>query len=226
MTTSFSRIASLRAAAFGALGAVALLAACEARMPTSAEIDEMDAASAEAQGERLQLIAPDSGVTYFVDGEEVTAEEAHAIAADRLAQVEVIRIRGTGHGGIIRLMTRSGEEIAADTMVREGGEPETGERRRLVQLRAKSASDGDGDRVTVRRDTLGAFEGLKDSFDGLMLIDGVEVGPELKELEGLDPDDIDRIEVIKGPAAARAYDDPRAANGVIRITTKKAASSR
>jgi len=33
------------------------------------------------------------------------------------------------------------------------------------------------------------------------------------------------VEVLKGPAAARAYSDPRAANGVIRITTKRAASA-
>lgn len=224
MTTSFSRIASMRAAALGALGAVALLAACEARMPTSAEIDEMDAASARVQAERLFEIAADSGVTYFVDEEQVTAEEAHAIAADRLAQVEVVR--GTGQRGIIRLMTRSGAEMAADTMVLEGTDPETGERRRLVELRAKSASDGEGRRLTVRGDTLEPFSGLKDSFDGLMVIDGVEVGPELKELRDLDPADIDKVEVIKGPAATRAFDDPRAANGVIRITTKDGAGAR
>jgi TonB-dependent SusC/RagA subfamily outer membrane receptor len=35
------------------------------------------------------------------------------------------------------------------------------------------------------------------------------------------PDQIQSINVIKGPAASAKYNDPRAANGVIEITTKK-----
>lgn len=224
MTTSFSRPALMRAAGLGALGALALVAACEARMPTAAEIDGMDAASAEAEAERWKLVAPDSGVTWFIDGEEATAEEAHAIAADRLARVEVVR--AAGEGGEIRLMTHAGDRsIAADSMAIEGTDPETGERRRLVALRAQSADDGEGHRLTVRGDTLESFSGLKDGFDGLMLIDGVDAGPELEGLKDLRPSDIERIEVIKGPAATRLYDDPRAANGVVRIVTKEGAGT-
>lgn len=37
---------------------------------------------------------------------------------------------------------------------------------------------------------------------------------------GLDPSQIERIEVIKGAAAREMYDNPRAARGVILVTTK------
>lgn len=221
MSTSFSRPALMRAAGLGVLGALALVAACEAHMPTAAEIDEMDAASAEDQAERLKLVAPDSGVTWFIDGEEATAEEAHAIAAERLARIEVVRAAGVG--GEIRLMTHAGDRsIAADTMAIEGTDREAGERRRLVALRAVETS-GERLRLTERADT--PFSNLRKSFDGLMLIDGVDAGPELEGLEDLRHSDIERIEVIKGPAATRLYDDPRAANGVIRIITKEGARS-
>jgi hypothetical protein len=56
--------------------------------------------------------------------------------------------------------------------------------------------------------------------DPLIIIDGVIVEMKLDELT--DPNTIDRIEVIKGEAAARLY-GPRGANGVIQILTKQAA---
>ena len=52
-------------------------------------------------------------------------------------------------------------------------------------------------------------------------MDGVEVGAGTLALDTLDPDDIDRIEVIKGEAAAGLFGD-RAEGGVIRIFTRVA----
>jgi len=57
----------------------------------------------------------------------------------------------------------------------------------------------------------------------LIYVDGVRING-LNDLEGvflpsLDPDDIDRIEVIKGPAAERLYGE-EGANGVIQIFMK------
>ena len=59
-------------------------------------------------------------------------------------------------------------------------------------------------------------------FEGLTVLDGRIVSP--TEMRTLAPGRIDKVEVIKGPRAAELYpNDPRAAHGVIRITTKAAA---
>ncbi len=53
----------------------------------------------------------------------------------------------------------------------------------------------------------------------LVFVDGVEVGAGTLALDTLDPDDIDRIEVIKGEAATDRFGD-RAEGGVILIFTR------
>jgi hypothetical protein len=73
----------------------------------------------------------------------------------------------------------------------------------------RTAEDGTRSGATVRVDT----------FDGLLIVDGVVTDP--SALGRLDHQDIAGIEILKGEAAKQAYDDPRAANGVIRVTTKR-----
>jgi TonB-dependent SusC/RagA subfamily outer membrane receptor len=53
----------------------------------------------------------------------------------------------------------------------------------------------------------------------LIVLDGV-ITSESLAMKTLSPESIERIEVVKGAAARALYDHPRAANGVIRITTK------
>ena len=55
------------------------------------------------------------------------------------------------------------------------------------------------------------------SFTGLILIDGRVASP--AEMRALDPRRILTVEVTKGPAAAQQHSDPRARDGIIRITT-------
>jgi hypothetical protein len=45
-------------------------------------------------------------------------------------------------------------------------------------------------------------------------------------MRSIGADRIHSVEVVKGAAAAKMYDDPRAANGVIKITTKAAAAKK
>ena len=59
----------------------------------------------------------------------------------------------------------------------------------------------------------------KRKFDGLLLIDGRIT--DASELDRIAPDRIESVEVIKGAAATQAFTDPRAANGVIKVTLKK-----
>jgi TonB-linked SusC/RagA family outer membrane protein len=96
-----------------------------------------------------------------------------------------------------------------------------------VSVMAGSGMAGMGPRIEVRGRNSISLKG-----DPLMYIDGVRVsnetstGPRLQganyisRLGDLNPNDIESIEIIKGPAAATLY-GTEAANGVVQIITKK-----
>lgn len=216
MTRHLPRFAIVRAAALSVLGSAALLVACDTRLPTAAEVESMDVAAVENQAQRLRLVAPDEGtVIYMVDGVQVTGEEARALAGDRIARMEVLRV-SPEEGKQIRITTRAGEDAGeiyalTEQIVRDLPPPD-GE----GQVRVFRAQRKEGGGVTAI--TAGG------EFEGLLVIDGVVA--QASALRNVPPDQIERVEVLKGDAAARQFDDPRAAQGVIRITTKGAATSR
>jgi hypothetical protein len=258
MNTRTGRTAAARAAALGILGAAALLAACEARMLTGVEIDELDVAAVEAQAQELELIplVRDS-VLFVVDGVVVTAAEARRLPADSIAQVEIVR--GTAEGASIWIRTAG--NLRADAQAPEAGQrrvaftrgplgvPEAGTGGRAGTVKMirdtvviqNARVTGEGARFYVRAGTnLSAGEGIDrlvirdpaelatlrikaatgtsaEGFEGLLVVDGVLVASSV--LHTL-KDQIERIEIVKGAAATTLYDDPRAANGVIKITTK------
>ena len=190
MTAPFKQDRPVRAVAYAALGALAILAACESEVPTAADVRDMDAATAEAAAGKLHLLDPaGEDVTYFVDGREVDAEEARALAPEELARVEIVRSEES-KGAVIRLR-RVAEDGSAP-------EPASGQ-----EAKVRVPGPGDG------------------GFDGLLIIDG-EVAP-VARMGELRPSEIETVEVIKGAAAAAISDDPRAARGIIRVTTKAAA---
>ncbi|MFP4622690.1 MAG: hypothetical protein ACLFRX_00780 [Gemmatimonadota bacterium] len=145
-------------------------------MPTSAEIEEMDVAAAEARAEALGLVAPSGDSGWYVDGVRVTAEAARSIPADQVAYVAIVR--GEGGHTVIRLTT-TGAEAGAGI---DEAAPAPGEHPVAVG-----------------------------EFEGLLVIDGVVV--ESSRLGELQPSEIERVEVIKGGAAAASWDDPRARHG-------------
>ena len=90
----------------------------------------------------------------------------------------------------------------------------------LANPEAAADADGSGNPVSeamqIRSSTLG------DGSLPLIFVDGVEVTSSdgsAHSLDWLNPDDIERIEVIKGPAAAELFGE-RAEEGVIQIFTK------
>lgn len=213
MTTQQPRFAAARAAALGALGLAVLLAACETRMPTTPEIEAMDVAAAETQANRLQMSYNGQGETlYYVDGKQVTAEEARALAGGRVATITI-----SGKSPLsaetartIRIRTRTVEEEDA---MREG-EPD-------------STSASSGKQPVFEIVETSGNRSLQNSMpdgkrEALIVLDGKVV--EESALRGIEPDRIETIEVLKGPAAAKQFSDPRAANGVILITTKPGAA--
>jgi outer membrane receptor protein involved in Fe transport len=56
-------------------------------------------------------------------------------------------------------------------------------------------------------------------MSGLLFVDGVRT--DAAAFQRLDAGSIASMEIIKGAQATKLYSDPAAANGVIRVTTKK-----
>jgi beta-lactamase regulating signal transducer with metallopeptidase domain len=206
MTPKKLRYPLVRALGTTALASLALLAACEAKLPTEDEMNNMTAATATQAAGRVALMDT-SAVTYFVDGAQMTKEQANAIKPDSIASVNVIK--GSA-GGEIRILTKGaisparvsyavkGETatVVADTVVTHSGV--------TALVRPNSAEV----RIAPR------------TFTGLLIVDGV--ARESSTINTLSPDRIESVNVIKGAAATAKYSDPRAANGVIEIVTKKA----
>jgi beta-lactamase regulating signal transducer with metallopeptidase domain len=212
MNVRIPRFAPARAGLLGVLATGALVAACETALPTTAEVDRMDVRAAETQATRLRVFEGEGKMIYIVDGKVVTAEEARAVAAGRIAQISITRrnddstgtftvttdptrVTGTAHARDITVLRG---EAAGATELHVEGKTRQGESFGPVRIRAG------------------------ETFEGLMVVDGRIADP--SAMRTIAPSAIDNVEVIKGPAAARLYpNDPRAAHGVIRITTKAAA---
>ena len=91
-----------RRLAGASLATLALAAACGTELPTSAELEGMDVATAT---KTLSAVAPSAERQYFIDGRATTKVEAMALPANRIASIEVRK--GEGGTQAIRLTTRS-----------------------------------------------------------------------------------------------------------------------
>lgn len=205
MTPRLSRFTTARSAAAAAFAAVALLAACEAKLPTQTEVNDMTAASATASAQKLRLLSSDSAeAQYRVNGVVVSAAEASAIPANRIASIEVLKGSAAPNGKALVSIT-----------TRQAGDTASGVR---ITQRVEVGSGG----MAISGDSAGGPRKHLDNFTGVILIDGVRSTE--SAMQALTPTDIVSVEVIKGPSAAALYDAPEAKNGVIRITTKKGAA--
>ncbi|MEP6730026.1 MAG: M56 family metallopeptidase [bacterium] len=202
------------------LGAIALMSvamACEARLPTSAEVQQMDVASAERAATQAKLIDEKSAnVTYTVNGKAVSAAEAHALSANLIATVNVLKSKqgATKDAGsaetVVNIVTTDG---LTSFRKRESGEASAEKGFPMTISYRKGQLES---KLVTEHSTLPD----KKAFTGLVLIDGVRVSNDA--FSKLSPSEIESVEVMKGEAATRAYSDPAAANGVITIKTKSA----
>lgn len=210
MTASTPRYAAARAAVIAAFGALLLTTACDTRLPTSAEIEDMDVAAAESELDRIKVLQ-DVDVHYLVDGVQVSPTEARSLSADQIASIEVRRA-GDGDGSYgtpsVNIVTK---KAAAGALLDRAVEA-----RGSDDLRHDSTRVRDG---VARELRLRGTTGLAQTFEGLLLIDGVRA--EVVRLRDLPPDRIESIKVLKGRAAERLYSEPEAAHGVILITTRR-----
>jgi hypothetical protein len=228
MNARLPRFARLRASALGVLSLAVLAGACESPLPSSAELEKMDVAAAEARVSALPTIDPGGEVTYFVDGKQVTREEAHALTSERIVRMEMTRAAGAG-SRIVRISTTpepESERTARIETTRAAIPGTSGSAAEAPRPRAGGfAFRGDDGQILLSVTTNNDGSGQvfpREGFQGLLLIDGV-VSDE-SALIGVRPESVARMEMIKGAAAIQVFDDPRAAHGVIHITTKAAAA--
>ena len=201
MRPSISRFTRVRSGALCAAAALALLAACEAKVPTSAEIQSMDAASAEKSALGTGLIdARDGGPDFYVNGVAVTAAQAHAIAAGDIASVNVEKGVKAGQRTAIRIST---------VAVSAGG----------MKYRTATPAGGLAEVHSTMKGLHEKVMGTAHPFAGVVMIDGVR--SDAAALHRLDPKTIASVEVIKGPAAVAMMNDPAAAEGVVKVVTKR-----
>jgi hypothetical protein len=212
MNVRIPRFAPARAGLLGVLAMGALVAACETALPTAAEVQHMDVRAAETRAAQFQMVADSARMIFIVDGKHVSAEEARALSAGRIARIAITRRKGDSTG---TYTVTTGESFVGGTAHTRDfsfrrGDSVPGITRLDVEGRNPRGSFGP---VTLRSG---------ESFAGLLVVDGRITDP--SAMRTIEPGSIDNIEVIKGGAAARLYpNEPRAVHGVIRITTKAGA---
>ena len=166
--------------------------------------------------------------TVTISGNEtVTADFALGQTATRLDQVVV---SATGESELRRESGNNVATINTDSIpktVVNGVSDLLSSRAANVVVTQTSGTTGGGSRIRIR-----GSNSLSLSNEPLVIIDGVRSisdvsgstidigGQNPSRLDDLNPEDIDDIEIIKGPAAAALY-GTAAANGVVQITTKR-----
>ena len=201
MRPNTKRPSIVRAAAWCGAAALLLLAACEARVPTSAEIETMDVASAERVAARTGLIEAIHGTPpeFYVNGAQVTAAEAHSIAPNDIATIDVQKGANANAPSVVRIAT-----VAASAN----------------GTTYRSAAPAGGETSPTPSKLRGLHDKMSASshaFSGMILIDGTRA--DAAALHMLDPKKIVSVEIAKDAEATRISSDPAAKNGIIRVKT-------
>jgi Zn-dependent protease with chaperone function len=244
MTPSRPKFARTAACALAACSVVLFALACDTKLPTSAEVNSMNVAAAEGTARRVALLgSDDSSMVYTIDGRKATAAEAHALAPEEIASIEVVKSKkkiGENAGsetesGKISIITKE----AADSLGILKPGVRSPLRTKVITLTRRDTAGAEmrvsgGDSFKISADTFTFEAGVPsegkarrlqaskgDAFNGVLLLDGVRV--DNKELASISPGEIVSVEVVKGDAARKLYADSAAANGVIMITTRHGA---
>jgi len=189
----------LRAMSVAVLGIVALLAACEAKMPTAAQIDQMDARSAESSARSFGLVS-DTTITWFVNGVRVSGVDAKKIVEDSIAQVEISKAEGRPR---IYITTKDANRVGVATTL----DTARALRRRLGRLDDTLAAMSKSQPAEVQ------------GAEPMLVLNDKRA--ELSVLKTLDRAQILTVNVLKGKSAMELY-GPDAKNGVIVVKTRQA----
>jgi beta-lactamase regulating signal transducer with metallopeptidase domain len=153
------RHALARGVALAAAGGLLVLAACEARVPTSAEIAQMDVAGAQRSAAEGGFLRTPSkvGVDYFVNGVRVNAEQARALEARQIGSIEVVKSElPTGRDTIfvttLDRMRRPALKSDPAEAARYGGSEYSFDRKRMSDSTEKMVAHVERELAAVRAD--------------------------------------------------------------------------
>lgn len=219
MTTPAPRFRRARRGSLLALSALTLVTACESTLPTASEVERMDVAALEARTAAALPNGIDAPTHFFVNGRELTAAEARALPAGKIASVLITKGPGTAKEIFV---TTDGDTLRAVRVVE--GQP-LDSAVLLINRDETSSSSAEQQKVIVafvRDDTsatvvMSQSPSLRPTEQPLLIVDGERAPSDA--LKRFTPDQILSIEVIKGPAATKIY-GPEAAKGVIVVITK------
>lgn len=205
MKPTVPRFARLRGGLAAAVAFTGVLVACQATLPTDAEIERMDVGTATRTAHELARAKHvDTAVAYTVDGVSATSSEATALPSNALGRVEIV----TGMQGKPTQINIQTHKLALKAPVIDTNRME----------RVALMQDGSAGRVVSTPALVPLSSPSKSDFTGLIFIDGVRATS--AQMMALDKSEIESVDVYKGQYAVKQYSDPRAVNGVIIIKTK------
>jgi hypothetical protein len=222
------RLAAARGLVLGGMGGLLVLAACEAKVPTAADVAQMDVAGAQRSAAQAGLVrTPASDATdFFVNGVKVTAAEARALEAKVIGSIEVVKSeQPTGRDTILvttvdRMPKELKSKIRASEVEQEGKGPreislmktvrDSNERMVAHVERELASARAAGEKQAVTR-----VRTANPDAQPVYYIDGRKATT--AELSALKESEIRSISVYKKDGTGI---DPDAANGVISIETK------
>jgi beta-lactamase regulating signal transducer with metallopeptidase domain len=214
MKPPHSRFTLVRTSILGSIAALLVLVACESRLPTSAEISTVDAATMEKRAAEAHLRKPAAAHVYIVDGKAVSDKEAHAILAGAIASVEVSTAHGNEPAQIL-ITTKAAasadnsqdkfhdERVAfkkrSETLTDSAGYVTNTVRGPDGRVRSVRVKADTANAATVRRREGGASTDRSHmkTFTGVLFIDGVRSTQ--AQLAPPSPGDMLSVEVVKGP---------------------------
>jgi len=239
MKTTRSRFMLVRAGALCTGAALLVLAACEAKVPTAADIESMNVASAEKSALDAGLLAKPS-VDFFVNGAKVKAEVARALQAKIIGSIEVVKSElPTGRDTIFVTTVDRMPKVRAAAAYDEAERAKFGSEARGNPQRMKTLSDSNERMVAHVERELAAVRKIESAGapatsrqrvavrtpagtggEPVFMIDGKKVSS--AAFSAVREDDIAAISVYKGEQALRMSSDPAAKNGVIAVIRKMA----
>ena len=233
MTPIRYRYALARAASSTAAGVFALagaLLACAPEAPTAAAAQEQTASIVQAPQKGGPVIVLNGKLLEPTTKLDEIAVQSGTVVV--LKPEDAMKKYGErGRFGAVVVTTRASDPLEAKTAKPAGGAASEAtirlRRERELEAQLKTAAGAgsesvEADRIRIRGANPLDLMPLRGTVTSnpLVIVDGVVRGVGADQVKEINPDDIEKIEVVKGAAARVLYGD-RAAAGVIIITTKR-----
>ena len=234
MQSTSGRRALARGVLLAAVGGAMVLVACEAKVPTSAEIESMDVAGAQRSAARAGFVrTPDlETADFIVNGALVNADSARALEGRHIGSITVVKSERPQGRDTIYVVTR--DRMSAEERRRSTGAPDPLERVELdaagkvasndstEQLvahvaRELSASRTNGSRASAAREIpeLSPMRVRQSGPQPIFLLDGRK--STMEEIASIPESRIVSVSVLKTDGSGI---DPSLSNGIIAVKTR------